>query len=42
MDKIDVKNLLKFLLTKRDEYDECPSIFINTGSHGDKSGKNAC
>ena len=27
-----------FILLKRSKYDTCPSIFINTGSHGDFLG----
>lgn len=32
---------MKFLLTKRNKNDECPSILINAGSHGENFGKNA-
>jgi hypothetical protein len=32
---------LKFLLTKREDSAECPSILINAGSHGGNFGKNA-
>lgn len=33
-----MSNLLTFLLLKRSKNDQCPSIFINTGSHGDVLG----
>jgi hypothetical protein len=41
IDKKDVLGLLKFLLTKREGDNKCPSILINAGSHGENSGKNA-
>lgn len=41
IDRNDVYNLLKFILIKRSKNDECPSILINTGSHGDILGKTA-
>lgn len=39
IDRNDVFYLLNFILTKRSQNDYCPSILINTGSHGDTSGK---
>jgi hypothetical protein len=40
IDKVDVKNVLLFIFSKREEVedDQCPSVLINAGSHGNAKG----